>query len=356
MAIKLEGKCGRQFDISTLDQLKTLIKLSDAVLLANPASNAWEFTQRMQDYIVTKYNFEIPLVELRLKEFKTHEFEPCINGNVRKKDVYYVHDSTIDPSRWISEVLFAEDAINRASAESVNLVLPDLDWSRQDRKEKPHVSISARALADAISPGANRIITMDPHTDQIQGFYPARVKLDSLKSFPVVVKYIVDNHIVPLENLVVIATDGGDIERASEFNQALGFNQPIAALYKERDLETKKIQKIWYIGEELNGKDALLIDDITDSGGTNLKGGMVLREHGANRIYSFTTHGIYTEGTKCLTDFFNQVITTDTRNKKHGGITTISVSPVFAEAIYRAQVGESISSLFQLQNNHFHEE
>ncbi len=334
-----------------LNELTRRLRINNAVLLADPESMAWRFAKKIQDYIYKKHRVSLPLTEFRIKKFGAGEFEPKIEGNVRKKDVYFIHDSTKDPSFWTIEICLAENAAKLASAESVTLVLPDMNWSRQDRKEQPHVPISAKKIADIISPGADRIITMDPHSEKIQGFYPESVPLDLLKSFPTVAKHIKLQGSIPRENLVIAATDGGDVERASEYSQALGLDGPIAIIYKERDIITKKIKAMHFIGD-VQGKDVLLIDDLTDSGGTNISAGKLAKEHGARRIYSYTTHGLFTKGTEELTNFFDKILTSNTHcYDSLGEVEIIDVSPVFAEAIYRAQVGESISSLFNLENN-----
>ena len=325
--------------------------MDKAVLLADPKSRAWRFAKKIQKYIGDERDCEVPLRELKTTNFRNHEFEPYVPENVRKKDVYFIQDSTKEPCRWWIELLLVGDLLNRASANSITLVLPDMPWNRQDRKGKPHVPISARSLADTVSSFTSRIITMDLHASQIQGFYPDKVPLDALKSFPAIVNYIKKHKIIPLENLVLVATDGGDIERVAEYSQALELNSPIATIYKERDRFTKKVKSMYFIGD-VKDKDVFLIDDIIDSGTTTCKAGRLAKENGAKKMYCYSTHGLFTSGTKELRECFDRIMTSNTHCYKYRkGIEVIDVSPVFAEAIYRAQIGESISSLFTLENS-----
>lgn len=315
------------------------------MLLAEPTSRAWRFANKIRGYIEDKYNISVPLEELLVKKFRNKEYEPSVPENVRKKDVYFIHDSTKEPCRWVMDIILVEDLLYRASAKSVNLVLPDMFWNRQDRKEKPHVPISARAVADIITE-ADRLITVDFHKDQIQGFYPKKFPVDALKSFPPVVRHIISHNSIPLENTVLVATDGSDIERVGEYSKPLGIKYPLGVVYKERDPETKKIMKMHFIGDVKN-KDAFLIDDIMDSGATIIKAGNLVKEHGARELYCYSTHGLFTEGIEGFNGLFKKVMTSNTHSyNRRRGIEIIDVSSLFAEAIFRAQTGKSISELF----------
>ena len=324
--------------------------MEEAVLLADPKSRAWRFAKKIQDWVHKEREYEIPLRELEITEFRNGEYEPYVPENVRKKDVYFIQDSTKDPSKWWVELLLVGDLLNRASANSVTFVLPDMPWNRQDRKAKPHVPISAKALAYSISPYISRIISMDLHADQIQGFYEAKVPLDALKSFPAVVKHIKEQESIPLENLVLVAADGGGVTRVAEYSQALGLEGQIATVYKIRDRQTKE-SKSMYLGD-VKGSDVFIIDDIIDSGTSTCEAGRLAKENGAKRMYCYATHGLFTKGTKELRESFDVIMTSNTHcYETREGIDIIDVSSVFADAIYRAQVGESISSLFALENS-----
>lgn len=220
-------------------------------------------------------------------------------------------------------------------------------YSRQDRKDKPHVAISARAVARSIFPNIKRIITMDLHAPQIQGFYPEEVPLDNLYSFPIVVKYLKENKIIPIElkELVIVSPDAGGVDRAKAFAQKLGSNYPLAFIEKRR-AAPGEIKEMRLVGE-VKDKDVLIVDDIIDSGGTQCKACDLLKEKGAKNIYAYGTHGLFTEGTEKICSKFNLVMTSNTHYQTGNSVNVIDVSPIFAEAIWRAQKGLSISELFE---------
>ncbi len=324
--------------------------MDNAILLAESTSRARRFADKIQKYIQKKYAVSVPLRELHIKTFRNREYEPYVQENIRKKDVYFIHDSTKEPCRWVMDIILVGDLLYRASAKSVTLVAPDMPWNRQDRKERPHVPISARAVADIISTNSDRLITMDLHKDQVQGFYPKSFPVDPLKSFPAVVRHIKSHKSIPLENLVLVAADGGDIERVGEYLEPLGIKYPLGVIYKERNPVTKKITNVHFIGDVKN-RDAFIIDDIVDSGGTTIVGGELLKRHGAQRLYCYDTHGLFTEGTSKFTPLFDKVMTSNTHCYTHRkGSEIVDVAYLFAEAIYNAQIGESISELFKANN------
>lgn len=320
------------------------------MLLADPKSNAWDFAEKIQTYIREKKQFHIPLNKVSIKHFRNGEIDMHVSENIRKKDVYFIHDSTKNPQEWWVELLLLRDLLLSSSAESVTFVLPEILYSRKDRKEKPHVPISARALARTLSPGIKRIITMDLHASQIQGFYPENIPLDNLYSFPAVVRYLRDNNVLDsFENLVILSPDAGGVDRVKAFAQRLGKN-PIAFIYKRRTAEgigdTREVEEMILVGNVF-GKDILIVDDIIDSGGTLKKASELLKEKGARKIFCYGTHGFFTSGTEELKKSFEKIMTSNTHYLGGDDILIVDVSPIFAEAIYRAQKGESISQLFE---------
>jgi ribose-phosphate pyrophosphokinase len=324
--------------------------MESLVFLADKNSNAWDFAEKIQDYIKLNKQESLPLYAVPISKFRNKETWIDPAENIRKKEVYYIADSTKTPNDLWVELMLVKDMALRASVNSYNLILPDMPYQRQDRKDKPRVPISARAFADAISPGTKRIITMDLHADQIQGFYPSTTPLDPLKSFPVVAKYLISNHKEDLENILIVAPDQGEVKRALSFQRRLekiGIgNSGFGFMIKGRK-KVGEIEKMRYAGEDPDGKDILLLDDIIDSGNTLCSAATVLREKGAQKLMAYGTHGLFTKGTCELKTYFDNIFTSNTHNSQAvQGIEVIDVSPLFAEAIYRAQKGSSISELF----------
>jgi len=324
--------------------------MDKVVLLADPNSKAWDFACKISDYIQKTKDVFIPLRKLSLNHFRNNEIDMHVMENIRKKEVYFIHDSSKNPQEWWVELLLLKDLLLSASAESVTFVLPNILYSRKDRKEKSRVPVSARTLAVSISPGLKKIITMDLHASQIQGFYPENVPLDNLYSFPAVVRYIKENNIITsFENLVILSPDAGGVDRAKSFAQRLGCNS-LAFIYKRRATEgtgdTRQVEEMILVGD-VRDKDVLVIDDIIDSGGTLCKAADLLRKNGARKLFCYGTHGLFTNGTEGLKKNFDKIMTSNTHYREKDDVIVIDVSPIFAEAIYRAQKGESISELFE---------
>ena len=322
--------------------------MDGVILLADPKSNSWNFAVKIRDYIKNQRGAEVLLEEVSITHFNNGEIDMHVPKNVRRKEIYFIHDSAKNPQEWWMELLLLKDLLLNASAESVTFVLPDLLYSRKDRKEQPHVPISARALATSISPQLRRIITMDLHTDQIQGFYPANCPVDNLHSFPEVVRYIEKHPISDSNNLIIVSPDAGGVSRARAFAQKLGIHQPIAFIYKRRD-KPGEVAEMKLVGDVRNS-EVLIVDDIIDSGGTLCSAAKLLRENGALKVHCYGTHGIFSKGTSVLCNSFDRVMTSNTHYRENldlGGVEIVDVSPVFAEAIYRAQNGLSISGLFE---------
>ena len=321
--------------------------MDKVILLADKNSDAWDFAEKIQNYFIKEIRFFIPLEEVSVKKFRNGEIDMHVPENVRRKDVYLIHDSNKNPTDWWVELLLLKDLLLSASVDSISLVLPNMLYSRKDRKEKPHVPISARALARSISWGIKRIITMDLHAPQIQGFYPENIPLDNLYSFPEVVKHLVEYKISveDLRKLVIISPDAGGVERARAFAQKLNSEYPVAFIEKRRPI-AGEIAEMRLVGD-VQDKECLIVDDLIDSGSTLCKAADLLKKEGAKELFCYGTHGIFTSGTEGLCQKFKRVMTSNTHLQKNNSVEVIDVSPVFAEAIYRAQKGLSISELFE---------
>jgi len=324
------------------------------VLLADKNSYAWNFAEKIQAYVLNTKEMMIPLCEVIVEPFRNGELSIHIPENMRKKDVYFIHDSSSNPSDWWVQLILIKDLLLSSSAESVTFVLPNMLYSRQDRKDKPHVPISARALANSISSGIKRIITMDLHAGQIQGFYPENTPVDNLHAFPEVVRYLKRSHPEKLNDLVVVSPDAGAAGRTKAFLSKLEKAQEDSFLKQEYSfaLLSKERSKPGEIGSmqligDVSGKNCLIVDDIIDSGGTLCKAAEMLKSQGAKKVMCYGTHGIFTKGTGALCGVFDSVMTSNTHHQQNQNTEVVDVTPLFAEAIYRAQKGLSVSKLFE---------
>lgn len=335
-------------------QIEIFCPMKDVILLADSKTKAWDFAKKIQKYIEETKEEIAPLHSVSIDEFNNKELNVYVQNNMRKKHIYFIQDSSKHPQKWWVELLLIKDLLLSASAQSVTFVFPNMLYSRQDRKHKSRVPISARALANSISPGLARIITMDLHAAQIQGFYPASLPLDNLYSFPIVVKHLSQGVLEDVENLVVVSPDSGGVERAKSFLKRLE-KLNLTTYAKKKDFSFALISKtrvnagvvdsMELVGN-VSGKDVLIIDDIIDTGGTLCKAAELLRAHGAKRVFCYATHGLFSNGTKELEKSFDRVFISNTYYNEPNGTEVIDVAPLFAEAIYRAQKGLSISKLF----------
>lgn len=280
--------------------------------------------------------------ELSVSRFSDGEFQPNIMESVRGCDVFFVQ-STYPSSDNLMELLMAIDAAKRASANYITAVVPYYGFARQDRKDKPRVSIASKLVADLLSTaGANRVMTMELHAPQIQGFF--NVPVDHLESSIIFVPYI---KTLSQENLVIAAPDVGASNRIREVAKML--NLPMVICDKERK-KANEIANMTVIGD-VDGKDVVLIDDIIDTGGTLCKAAAMLTEKGAKTVRALCCHPVLSG--KAYENIENSVLTelvvTDTIPlKKHiEKIKVLSVAPLFARAIRNVHENGSISSLFK---------
>ncbi len=325
--------------------------MKDVVLLADPKSNAWEFASKIQEFLSQEEKFKVPLEVLEVGSFPNGEIDLYVPKNIREKDVYFIHDSTKGAQEWWAELLTLSNLLHLASANNINYVLPDMKYSRQDRKPKSRSPITANALAFSLKPYSKikKIFTMDLHSPQIQGFYAPEIVLEALPSSPTLVSYLKEKSgISDLEDIVVVAADKGDVERTEELCTKLKLKNPPANIYKQRELDgSRKIKKMELIGN-VKGKKVLIPDDIIDSGKTICNAGKLLLDNGATELNCYGTHGWFSNGTKALTDCFNRIIVSNTHNKLYDSkIQVMDVTPIFAKAIYNAQTGKSVSVLYK---------
>jgi ribose-phosphate pyrophosphokinase len=268
-----------------------------------------------------------------------------VNENVRGRRVYLVQSTVFPANDHFMELLFWVDALKRASAESVTVVMPYFSYAKGDKKDEPRVSIRARVCADAIeAAGADRVVTLDLHAPQIQGFF--RIPVDDLYALPVLCERIVRKQ---LPDLVVVSPDTGFAKQARKYASFLGTS--IAIADKQRKAHDEQAEVLEIIGE-VRGRTALIVDDFTISAGTLVAAASKLVERGATAVYAAVSHGVFSEGSMERLDRspIRQLLVTDSIETQPVALSpkveVVSVAPLFGEAIRRIHNRESISVLF----------
>ena len=271
---------------------------------------------------------------------------PRILENVRGRRVYLVQSTVFPANDHFMELLFWIDAFKRASAESITVLMPYFSYAKGDKKDEPRVSIRARVCADAIeAAGADRVVTMDLHAPQIQGFF--KVPLDDLEARPLLCDAVRSE---ALEDLVVVSPDAGFAKRARLFARRL--NAPLAIADKVRVDHSERASVVDVIGE-VAGKNAVLVDDFTISGSTLVETADQLLARGAKSVIAAVSHGVFSEGSMDRLDAspIRILFTTDTVETQPVTLSpkvhVVSVAGLFAEAIRRIHNRESISVLFE---------
>lgn len=301
------------------------------------------FSGRATIYLADKIAQEYgeSLGEVKYQQFSDGEMAPFLAESVRGHEVFIIQ-STFSPAENFMELLLMIDAARRASAESVNVIIPYFGYARQDRKDKPRVAIAAKMIANLLSAaGASRIMTCDLHADQIQGFFD--IPVDHLDGAYIFIPYLKS---LGLKNIMFASPDVGGIKRARYF--AKHFNADLAVCDKYRK-EANKIESMRLIGE-VEGKDVVLVDDLVDTAGTICKAATLLKEKGANSVRAVCTHPVLsgTAYENISNSVLEEIVVTDTIPLKQqtDKIKVISVSNLFAKAIRKIHDRESISSLF----------
>lgn len=285
------------------------------------------------------------LGDVAISKFSDGELQPSFNESVRGCDVF-IMQSTFAPADNLMELLLMVDAARRASANYITAVIPYYGYARQDRKDKPRVSIGSKLIADILSAsGVNRLMTMDLHAPQIQGFF--NIPVDHLDASVIFIPYI---NSLGLENLTIGSPDVGSSARNREYAKAL--DCPMIICDKERK-RANEIASMQVIGE-VQGMDVVLVDDIVDTAGTLCKSAALLLEKGAKSVRAVTTHPVLSG--KALENIENSVleelVVCDTIPVKiqSSKIKVLSSAPLFAQAIRQVHEHGSISSLFKKDN------
>ncbi len=308
-------------------------------------SNVSIFSGRASRYLAEEIakNYGVPFGNTVVTEFSDGEFQPSFEENVRGRDVFIVQ-STFPPSDNFFELLMMVDAAKRASARKIIAVIPYFGYGRQDRKDKPRVSIASKMNADLLmAVGIDRLITIDLHADQIQGFF--NVPVDHLYASNIFIPYL---RKMDLPDMIMASPDTGGTRRAASYAKAL--NTEFVICYKHRT-KPNEVGEIRLIGD-VKGKNVILADDIIDTAGTITRAAEVLMEEGANSVRAFCTHPVFSGAAyKRIQEApFVEVMVTDTIpvKEKCDKITVLSTAKLFAEVIKRVQTRKSISSLFDL--------
>ncbi len=301
------------------------------------------FSCRKTSYLAEKIceSLGLQLGQTSCPIFSDGEFEPCYEETIRGSHVFIVQ-STPPPADNMMELLLMIDAAKRASAYKVIAVIPYFGYARQDRKDKPRVSIGAKLMADLLSAaGVDRVITMDLHADQIQGFF--NVPVDHLFASAMFIPFI---RTLGLNDITIASPDVGGTKRANTYAKLLETDMVIC--HKSR-AKANMIDKMTLIGE-VTGKDVIIVDDMIDTAGTIKKAAQLMMDKGANSVRAFAAHGVLSGPAieNIESSVLEEVYFTDSlpRQNTSSKIKYISVADAFAEAIARVYKNQSISSLY----------
>lgn len=287
----------------------------------------------------------INLGKAKVGVFSDGETQIEIKENVRGKDVFVIQSTCTPANDHLVELLLMLDAFKRSSAKRITAVIPYYGYARQDKKVAPRVPISAKLVADLITTaGADRVITMDLHAGQIQGFFS--IPVDNLFAAPAILDYIMTTFDT---DTVIVSPDAGGVERARAFGKRL--NTQLAIIDKRR-LAPNKAQAMNVVGN-VEGKTAIIVDDMVDTAGTLTEGAMALKKHGALEVHACCAHAVLSGPAidRITNSEIKTLVVTNTNPLmgnagKCGKIRVLSISKLFAEAIQRSHTGRSVSSLF----------
>ncbi|MDR3212602.1 MAG: ribose-phosphate pyrophosphokinase [Azoarcus sp.] len=287
----------------------------------------------------------IPLSQLEISRFSNDNLHVQILENVRERDVFVVQSFTAPVSDHIMELLITLDALRSASAQRITAVIPYYSYARSDKKDKPRISITGRLMADMlVTAGANRVLTMDLHADQVHGFFS--VPVDHLTSIPIITEHFRQHY--DLSNMVAVATDAGGAKRVGRFSERLGI--PMAIIDKRRISDT--LVKQGQVVGEVSGRDAVIFEDEISTGGTLVSTIDTLRAAGARSIHAGAAHGVLCgPAIERLRDApIDSIVVTNTVHvapeKRLDKLTVLTTAPLLAAAIERIHSGASVGALF----------
>lgn len=302
------------------------------------------FSGRATNYLAEKIaaSYGTELGRVVVTDFCDGEFQPSFEENIRGNDIFIIQ-STFAPATNLFELLMLIDAARRASARNIIAVIPYFGYARQDRKDQPRVSIASKLVANLLSTaGVQRIITIDLHADQIQGFFD--VPVDHLFASSIFVPHLRE---LNLPRLTMASPDTGGTRRVASYAKFLGTDFVIC--YKQRG-KPNQVDKMALVGE-VEGRDVVLVDDIVDTAGTLTKAANIIMENGANSVRAMCTHPIFSQRAleKIEESPLTEMIVTDTipLQRESPKVKVLSAADLFAEVIKRVESHESISSLFK---------
>ncbi len=286
-----------------------------------------------------------PLGDVSITRFPDGEIFVKIIDNIRGRDVFIVQPTCYPPNENLMELLIMIDAAKRASAARITAVIPFYGYARQDRKDQPRVPITAKLVADLITAaGANRLLAMDFHAQQIQGFFD--IPVDHLFAAPVIVKYLRSRN---LPKLVVVSPDPGGLKMAYAYSNMMEAGLALAG--KQRKSATE-VEAFNLVGD-VSGCNAILVDDLSTTAGTLCAAAKLIKDHGAKDVYAAVTHAVLTDqGIERLKQSaIKELVTTDSvpaRDWRGFPVTVLSVAELLGEAIMRIHNNQSVSSLFRV--------
>jgi len=288
----------------------------------------------------------VPLGQATISAFPDGETYVKIEENVRGRDVFLIQPTSPPTNQHLMELLIMVDAARRASADRITAVIPFFGYARQDRKDQPRVPITAKLIANLLhAAGVNRVLTMDLHAQQVQGFFD--IPVDHLYSLPVLIKYLRQKL---TGNTVVVSPDIGGLKMASAYAEALGAGLAIVAKERKSATETAALNLIG----DVKGHDVLMVDDLTETAGTLTSAAELLKKRGAQKIYAGVSHAVLVDVAipRLQKSKIEELITTNsTPVRKVDGFTTtvLCVSELLGEGMKRIHKDESVSSLFNIE-------
>jgi ribose-phosphate pyrophosphokinase len=288
----------------------------------------------------------VPPCDTTVSSFPDGETFVKINENIRGRDVFIVQPTCPPTNQNLMELLILVDAARRSSSARITAVIPFFGYARQDRKDQPRVPITAKLVANLLAAaGVQRVLTMDLHAQQLQGFFD--IPVDHLYALPVLIHYL---HDLGLNDLVVVSPDVGGVKMASAYAEALTAG---LAIVVKRRLSATEIEAVTVIGE-VDGKNVILVDDLTETAGTLVGAARILRDEGARDIYAGVSHAVLTDLAveRLKSSEIKELITTDSvpvRTDVDSRVKVLSVAELLGEGIRRIHDDESVSSLFDIK-------